>query len=885
MMTDIIPKQNRLHEKDHKAVYVDPVCGMSTNEPDTYRELVHNNKTYYFCSDHCLTKFKTNPAGFIKSVEDNTDKDAYVPPLTFQDPICGMKTVDPDAYQPYGYNGKTYYFCSDHCLTKFKTDPEGYIFGKKLEDNSDEPVAGRQYTCPMDPEIVQDHPGSCPKCGMALEPMTPAIPTTKIEYTCPMHPEIVQDEPGSCPKCGMALEPMSVTIDEEEANPEYDDMKRRFIVGAILSVPLVLIAMRTMIPGLNVIDTWASAKTLEWVELILATPVVLWAGWPFYERGVQSVINRSLNMFTLIGLGVSVAYIYSLVAVYFPGLFPDAMKGPDGTVGVYFEAAAVIVTLILLGQVLELRARSQTGAAIKALLGLAPKTARKIDADGTEKDIPLEHVIKGDKLRVRPGEKIPVDGVVLEGTSSVDESMISGEPIPVEKNSGDPVVGATVNGTGSLIMQAEKVGADTLLSQIVQMVAEAQRSRAPIQKLADVVSGYFVPVVIAIAALAFAAWMLFGPEPRLSYALIAAVSVLIIACPCALGLATPMSIMVSTGKGATMGVLFKNAEAIEILRKVNTLVVDKTGTLTEGKPKLTDVVPAAGFDETELLKLAATLEKGSEHPLAAAIVEGAEAREVKLSTTTDFNSITGKGVSGTVDGRNVLLGNRKLLDDFSVDPGELADQAENMRKEGETVMFVAVDNIIAGLVAVADPIKETTPDAIRQLHKENIRIVMLTGDNKATADAVASKLDIDEVVAEVLPDEKAAVVKKYQDQGEIVAMAGDGINDAPALAQAEVGIAMGTGTDVAMKSAGVTLVKGDLTGIVRARKLSRATMSNIRQNLFFAFIYNSLGVPVAAGVLYPVFGILLSPIIAAAAMSLSSVSVITNALRLKTFKV
>jgi Cu+-exporting ATPase len=885
MMTDIIPKQNRLHEKDHKAVYVDPVCGMSTNEPDTYRELVHNNKTYYFCSDHCLTKFKTNPAGFIKSVEDNTDKDAYVPPLTFQDPICGMKTVDPDAYQPYGYNGKTYYFCSDHCLTKFKTDPEGYIFGKKQEDNSDEPVAGRQYTCPMDPEIVQDHPGSCPKCGMALEPMTPAIPTTKIEYTCPMHPEIVQDEPGSCPKCGMALEPMSVTIDEEEANPEYDDMKRRFIVGAILSVPLVLIAMRTMIPGLNVIDTWASAKTLEWVELILATPVVLWAGWPFYERGVQSVINRSLNMFTLIGLGVSVAYIYSLVAVYFPGLFPEAMKGPDGTVGVYFEAAAVIVTLILLGQVLELRARSQTGAAIKALLGLAPKTARKIDADGTEKDIPLEHVIKGDKLRVRPGEKIPVDGIVLEGTSSVDESMISGEPIPVEKNSGDPVVGATVNGTGSLIMQAEKVGADTLLSQIVQMVAEAQRSRAPIQKLADVVSGYFVPVVIAVAALAFAAWMLFGPEPRLSYALIAAVSVLIIACPCALGLATPMSIMVSTGKGATMGVLFKNAEAIEILRKVNTLVVDKTGTLTEGKPKLTDVVPAAGFDETELLKLAATLEKGSEHPLAAAIVEGAEAREVKLSTTIDFNSITGKGVSGTVDGRNILLGNRKLLDDFSVDPGELADQAENMRKEGETVMFVAVDNIIAGLVAVADPIKETTPDAIRQLHKENIRIVMLTGDNKATADAVASKLDIDEVVAEVLPDEKAAVVKKYQDQGEIVAMAGDGINDAPALAQAEVGIAMGTGTDVAMKSAGVTLVKGDLTGIVRARKLSRATMSNIRQNLFFAFIYNSLGVPVAAGVLYPVFGILLSPIIAAAAMSLSSVSVITNALRLKTFKV
>jgi Cu+-exporting ATPase len=793
-----------------------------------------------------------------------------------------MKTDDPDAYQSYEYNGKNYYFCSDHCLTKFKADPEGYISGKKQQE-IEEAVEGQQYTCPMCPEIVRDEPSSCPKCGMALEPMTPVIQATRIEYTCPMHPEIVQDEPGSCPRCGMLLEPRTVEV--EEINPEYEDMKRRFIVGAVLSLPLVLIAMRTMIPGLDIIDTWASAKTLEWIELILATPVVLWAGWPFYERAVQSVINRSLNMFTLIGLGVSVAYIYSVIGVYFPGLFPDAMKGPQGTVGVYFEAAAVIVTLILLGQVLELRARSQTGAAIKALLGLAPKIARKIDDDGTEKDIPLEHVHLKDKLRVRPGEKIPVDGVVLEGTSSVDESMISGEPIPVEKNPGDQVVGATVNGTGSLIMQAEKVGSDTLLSQIVQMVAEAQRSRAPIQKLVDVVSGYFVPAVIAIAVIAFVSWMLFGPEPRLTYALIAAVSVLIIACPCALGLATPMSIMVATGKGATMGVLFKNAEAIETLRKVNTLVVDKTGTLTEGRPKLTEVVPAAGFNEIELLKLAATLEKGSEHPLAAAIVEGAESQHVELSKTADFASITGKGVSGVVDGKNVILGNRKLLDDFSVDPGEMAGLAENMRKEGETVMFLAVNNSIAGLVAVADPIKETTPEAIRQLHKENIRIVMLTGDNKATAEAVAHKLDIDGVVAEVLPDEKADAVKKYQEKGEIVAMAGDGINDAPALAQAEVGIAMGTGTDVAMESAGVTLVKGDLTGIIRARKLSRATMSNIRQNLFFAFIYNSLGVPVAAGVLYPVFGILLSPIIAAAAMSLSSVSVITNSLRLKTLKV
>jgi len=587
-------------------------------------------------------------------------------------------------------------------------------------------------------------------------------------------------------------------------------------------------------------------------------------------------------MFTLIGLGVTVAYVYSLVAVYLPGLFPDAMKGPEGTVGVYFEAAAVIVTLILLGQVLELRARGQTGAAIKALLGLAPKTARKINDDGTEEDIPLEHVKKNDRLRVRPGEKVPVDGVVLEGRSSVDESMISGEPIPVEKTPGDKVIGATVNSTGSLVMKAEKVGSDTMLARIVQMVAEAQRSRAPIQKLADVVSGYFVPTVIGIAVIAFVAWLLLGPEPRLTYAIIAAVSVLIIACPCALGLATPMSIMVATGKGATMGVLFKNAEAIETLRKVNTLVVDKTGTLTEGKPKLTDVVPAGGFDESIVLRLAASLEKGSEHPLAAAIVMGAEKREVALAPVKDFESITGKGVSGMVDGKKVLLGNRKLLEDFSVSTDEMDVKVAAMSKEGKTAMYVAVGNGIAGLVAVADPIKETTPKAIKELHRQNIRIVMLTGDNRTTAEAVAGKLGLDEVEAEVLPDEKAGIVKKYQEQGQFVAMAGDGINDAPALAQAEVGIAMGTGTDVAMESAGVTLVKGDLTGIVRARRLSRATMKNIRQNLFFAFIYNSLGVPVAAGLLYPVFGILLSPIIAAAAMSLSSVSVITNSLRLKT---
>jgi len=857
---------------------VDPICGMDVEIKPTSLHYEHNGETYYFCSDHCLIKFKEDPDAYSAGKQEKHGGEAH----EVKDPVCGMTTNDPESWTKYEYEGQVYYFCSDHCLIKFKEDPAKFTTEQdEMPDEEHKP--GVKYTCPMDPEIVQDHPGSCPKCGMALEPMTPAMPATKTEYTCPMHPEIVRDEPGTCPKCGMALEPR--TVDIEEANPEYQDMKRRFIVGAALSVPLVLIAMRHMFPGLEFINSWASAKTLEWIELILATPVVLWAGWPFYERGVQSVINRSLNMFTLIGLGVTVAYVYSLVAVYLPHLFPDAMKGPEGTVGVYFEAAAVIVTLILLGQVLELRARGQTGAAIKALLGLAPKTARKINEDGTEEDIPLEHVQENDTLRVRPGEKVPVDGVVLEGRSSVDESMISGEPIPIEKTPGDKVIGATVNSTGSLIMKAEKVGADTMLAQIVQMVSEAQRSRAPIQRLADVVSGYFVPAVIGIAIIAFFVWLLVGPEPRLTYAIIAAVSVLIIACPCALGLATPMSIMVATGKGATIGVLFKNAEAIETLRKVNTLVVDKTGTLTEGKPKLTEVAPAPDFDEMTVLTLAASLEKGSEHPLATAIVRGAEEKGIKLSSAEDFTSITGKGVLGTVDGRKILLGNKKLLDDFSVDHSKMSDLVAAKRQEGATVMFVTVDNNLAGLIAVADPIKETTPEAISQLHRQNIRIVMLTGDNKVTAAAVARKLGLDEVEAEVLPDEKAGIVKKYQEQGQFVAMAGDGINDAPALAQAEVGIAMGTGTDVAMESAGVTLVKGDLTGIVRARRLSQATMSNIRQNLFFAFIYNSLGVPVAAGILYPFFGILLSPIIAAAAMSLSSVSVITNSLRLKTINI
>jgi len=737
----------------------------------------------------------------------------------------------------------------------------------------------------MHPEIISDSPGSCPKCGMALEPVTPEASTSGLEYTCPMHPEVVRDAPGSCPKCGMALEPRTVDAEEGEKNPEYDYMRKRFIASAVLTVPLVIIAMRMMLPGGRIIEELASHRTLNLMELFLATPVVLWAGWVFYVRAVQSVVNKSLNMFTLIGLGVSTAYVYSVVGVLFPQIFPDGMRGPDGSVGVYFEAAAVIVTLILLGQVMELKARSQTGAAIKSLLGLAPKTARRINDDGSETDIPLAHVQVGDRLRIRPGEKVPVDGTVVDGRSSVDESMISGEPIPVKKQPGDKVIGATVNTTGALTMRTEKVGSETLLAQIVRMVAEAQRSRAPIQKLADTVSGYFVPVVIVIALAAFLIWYYLGPEPRLAYALIVAVSVLIIACPCALGLATPMSIMVATGKGATMGVLFKNAEAIETMRKINTLVVDKTGTLTEGKPKLTGVVPTAGMSEEKLLKFAAGLEKASEHPLAAAIVAGAVERGVGPADAVDFESHTGKGVSGTIEDARVLLGNLKLMEDSGIDTAELAERAKEMRMEAQTVMFVAAEGRLAGLLAVSDPIKETTPQAIRELHDEGLRVVMLTGDNRATAEAVAAKLQIDQVVAEVLPDEKASEIRRLQDQGMMVAMAGDGINDAPALAQAHVGIAMGTGTDVAMESAGVTLVKGDLTGIVRARKLSRATMANITQNLFFAFIYNSLGVPVAAGVLYPFFGILLSPIIAAAAMSLSSVSVVGNALRLQRAKI
>jgi Cu+-exporting ATPase len=736
-----------------------------------------------------------------------------------------------------------------------------------------------EYTCPMHPEVRQEGPGSCPKCGMSLERLAFSLPAEKTKYTCPMHPQIVRDAPGSCPICGMALEPRTFT-GGEEPNEELIDMTRRFKVGLVLTIPLLLLAMSDLIPD-QPVQRALSMRLLKYLELALATPVVLWGGWPFFQRGWASIVNRSLNMFTLIALGTGVAYWYSVIATFFPSMFPASFRTHDGEVGLYFEVSAVIVVLVLLGQVLELRARSSTSSAIKALLGLAPKTATVIRDDGTEEEISLNTIKPGDRLRVRPGERVPVDGVVLEGTSAVDESMITGEPLPVEKSKGGKVTGGTVNGTGSFIVRAERVGSETLLAQIVRMVSEAQRSRAPIQRLVDTISSYFVPAVIVAAVITFTVWSLIGPEPRLAHAVVNAVAVLIIACPCALGLATPMSIMVGTGRGAAVGVLIKNAEALEVLEKIDTLIVDKTGTLTEGKPRLTSIVPLDGMSEAELLRLAASVERGSEHPLAAAIVAGAQQRNLRLSEAEDFQSVTGKGVFAKVDQRQVALGNSKLLAQLGIGADGLSERAEALRKEGETVMVVGVDGHLAGLLGVADPIKESTAQAIQALHQDGIRIVMLTGDNRTTAEAVARRLGIDEVEADVLPEHKGEVVKRLQAEGRIVAMAGDGINDAPALAQAHVGIAMGTGTDVAIESAGVVLVKGDLRGIVRARKLSRATMRNIRQNLFFAFIYNALGIPIAAGALYPVFGLLLSPMIASAAMSFSSVSVIANALRLR----
>lgn len=844
---------------------------------------------------------------------------------TFRDPVCGMQVTAERNAGSSEHNGETYYFCSRHCLERFQAHPESYLAATAAPHASSglmgiapataapasppkvsrvgmatAPAAIRAtgaagpasapardssrisapvFTCPMHPEVRESRDVPCPKCGMALETLVPPAPVSISEYFCPMHSQIVRTEPGACPICGMALEARTTEAQPEE-NPELASMSRRFWTSVVLTIPVLVSAMSKSIPG-NPLAGWASGRFWIWFEFVLATPVVMWAGWPFFVRGWHSLVHRSLNMFTLIGLGVSVAYFYSLVAALFPGVFPPSLHDASGAVPVYFEAAAAITTLVLLGQVLELRARSRTGAAIRALLGLAPKTARRVQADGSETDVPLDQVQRGDTLRVRPGERVPVDGVVIDGRSSVDESMLTGEPIPVEKTPGSRVTGATINGAGGFLMRAERVGQETLLAQIVRMVSEAQRSRAPVQRLADRVAGYFVPTVLAVAVVTFVVWTFYGPQPRLAHALVNAVAVLIIACPCALGLATPMSIMVAMGRGATLGVLFKNAEAIEQMRDVDTLVVDKTGTLTEGKPALVTVEPATPWNANQLLRLAASLERGSEHPLAAAIVAGAVSKGLTLAPATGFESLTGRGVRGHVDNSAVALGNRQLLEELRVPAGPLLERAESLRADGQTVMFVVFDGKPAGLVGVADPIKESTVEAIRTLHGEGIRIVMLTGDSRATAQSVAARLGIDQVVAEVLPEAKAAAVKELQSAGRFVAMAGDGVNDAPALAQAQVGIAMGTGTDVAIESAGVTLVRGDLRGIARARLLSRATMRNIRQNLFFAFVYNSIGVPIAAGVLYPFFGLLLSPMLAAAAMSFSSVSVIWNALRLR----
>jgi P-type Cu+ transporter len=832
----------------------DPVCGMGVDPARTPHRHEHAGETYHFCSEGCRARFAADPGGYLGATPaprgQHSGRDHHAPggmraaspgaETLVRDPVCGMD-VDPHA-TPHRHelHGRTYHFCSAGCRAKFAADPERYLGGKPA----------------------------------------PAAPEGAV-YTCPMHPEVRQVGPGSCPICGMALEPLDVTA-ETGPNPELADMTRRFWVGLALALPVFALEM-----GGHLLSLHASLprQVSNWLQLLLATPVVLWAGRPFFERGWASLKSRNLNMFTLIALGTGVAWAYSVVATLAPGVFPAGFRGHDGSVAVYFEAAAVITVLVLLGQVLELRARERTSGAIRALLDLAPKTARRVRGDGGDEEVTLDLVQTGDRLRVRPGERVPVDGAVLEGASAVDESMVTGEALPVEKAPGAKVIGGTLNGRGGFVMRAEKVGKETMLARIVQMVAEAQRSRAPIQRLADQVSGWFVPVVIAVAALAFAAWWAFGPSPALAYGLIAAVSVLIIACPCALGLATPMSIMVGVGRGAGLGVLIKNAEALERLEKVDTLVVDKTGTLTEGRPTVTAIVPLDGRGEADLLRLAATLERASEHPLAAAIVKAAEERGIAPGSAAGFRSVTGKGVVGTVDGVEVALGNRALMEELKVDIAEAAARAAELRGEGATVMYVAAGGVPTGLVAVADPVKASTPAALEALRRAGVRIVMLTGDNRTTAEAVAKRLGIDEVEAEVLPEQKSAVVRRLKEQGRVVAMAGDGVNDAPALAAADVGIAMGTGTDVAIESAGVTLVKGDLAAIARARRLSRLTMRNIRQNLFFAFVYNALGVPVAAGVLYPALGLLLSPVIAAAAMALSSVSVIANALRLRAARV
>ena len=840
---------------------------------------------------------------------------AAPPPRNARDPVCGMAVNPATVHHKTQHNGKEYFFCCASCLAKFQANPEKTLssapqpmgsglvslggralvmptMGKPAVPNAQSGGPGKDtrvhvgptYVCPMCTEVRQAGPGPCPKCGMALDPESPALPANRREYTCPMHPQIVRAEPGNCPICGMALEPRTVTAEED--NPELRDMTRRFWISLGLTAPLLAIAMGSMLwPHAFMASSWN--RGLPWLELLLATPVVLWGGWPFFQRGWASVVNRSTNMFTLIAMGTGVAYVYSVVATLFPRIFPASFRSMGDRPDVYFEAAAAIVTLVLLGQVLELRARSQTSSAIRALLDLSPKMARLIsengNEDGSERDIPLEEVKSGDRLRVRPGEKIPVDGVVLEGSSVVDESMITGESVPVEKTAGARVIGATVNGNGSLVIRAERVGSETMLAQIVQMVSQAQRTRAPIQRLADKVAGWFVPAVIAIAVVTFIAWVIFGPEPRFAHAIVNAVAVLIIACPCALGLATPMAIMVGTGRGAHAGVLIKNAEALETLERVDTIVFDKTGTLTEGKPKVVEVIVGGSYSEREILRLAASLERASEHPLGAAIVAKANELNLSLSEPVNFQSVPGQGISGTVEGKSVAVGNLMLMRAV----GAFGDKEGVFvgRPAGSTTALVAVDGKYAGHIAIADPLKPSTPKALRELKGKGIRLVMLTGDDQATAQEIAQRLGIEDFKAEVLPAQKAEIVRNLQNEGRVVAMAGDGVNDAPALAQSNVGIAMGTGTDIAMESAGITLLKGDLEGILRARKLSQATMRNIRQNLFFAFVYNSIGVPIAAGVLYPLFGLLLSPVLAAAAMSLSSVSVITNSLRLRKVKI
>ena len=787
--------------------------------------------------------------------------------------------VDPQhAPATVEHGHRTYYFCCEGCASRFQADPEGIL--QRSDAASPSPTGpSASYFCPMCPDVRAARPGSCPSCGMSLEPDHEALTSAQIQYTCPMHPEVTQSGPGSCPTCGMALEARTVSV-VEESNPELEGMLRRFWISTALTVPVFLLAMSEMIPG-RPTHTLISMGTLQWIQFFLATPVVLWGGWPFFQRGWQSVVHRSPNMFTLIAMGTGASYGYSLVAITLPEIFPAAYRGRGGEVGVYFEAAAVIIVLVLLGQVLELRARSQTGGAIRGLLNLAPATARRLDKEGKEQDIPLAEVQPGDRLLLRPGERVPVDGVVLEGGSAVDESAVTGEAIPTEKHQGDDLIGGTVNGTGSLLMEARRVGQDTVLARIVQMVSAAQRSRAPIQRLADRTAAYFVPGVVVAALATAVVWGLLGPEPSWTYALVNAAAVLLIACPCALGLASPMAVMVGVGRGAQQGVLIKDAESLEILAKVDTLIVDKTGTLTEGKPRLVEVVGTNGYTDSDVLRAASSLEQRSEHPLAAAILEGAGSRRLPASEVSGFKALAGQGVTGQVAGKSVILGNRSLLEESGIPVGVLQKQAESLHQQGQTVMFLAVENQLAGLLSVADAIRVSTPVAISELKDEGVRILMLTGDNHTTAEAVARNLDIDELRAEVLPHQKAETVKALQHQGFTVAMAGDGINDAPALAQADVGIAMGTGTDVAIETASVTLVAGDLGGIVRARRLSRATVRNIRQNLFFAFVYNTLGIPLAAGVLYPFFGLLLSPMLAAAAMSFSSVSVIANALRLR----